>query len=528
MKAILFENARFYTGREENEYFSYMLVEKGRIKSLSRQRPHKGQFSRSVDLGGGFVYPCLIDPHVHLLYTIVLSAMGFDVCSIENGSVVPSTMEGIEKRLRSFAAGKKPGETVVANNYILSAIDQRRLPTRQELDDWCGGRAAVVYTIDGHASALSTAMLKKIGLEPEGHSGVLMGEEHERVQGRITDAISSMVTPSVLARGIAAVENNCAAMGVSHLGALEGNGDSPKDLTTVLLVHLARHMSVQVRLYLQYFDVDRVEKFRKYLKSPRIGGCGEWEMDGATGAHSSAFSVPFKDTGSIAPCYYSQQQVDEAVAKAHALGYQIASHAIGECAIERITESLLKLEPGRFHRVEHGEFFNEKCFERYKSGRFAVVMQPGYAWIDKRYLHSYQQFLPQEIVDRLSFGSLYRAGVCVCGSSDSPVQGIDPYLQMCGMVDFYHESESVSTFEAFRCCCANAARALGEEDELGSLEEGKLANFFVADRQLFELDAAALSSFRPRETWYEGKKWKKKRGSIWELIAMLLRPAHKI
>lgn len=528
MKTVLFENARFYTGRSEEEYYKYMLVEKGRVKTLSNTRPDSRLFGRAVDLGGGNVYPCMIDPHVHLLYTIILAAMGFDVCNIEDGRVVPDTIAGIEQRLRSFAAGKKPGEMVVANNYILSAIDELRLPTRQELDEWCGGRAAVVYTIDGHASALSTAMLKKIGLEAEGHSGVLMGEDHERVQGRITDAISSMVTPGVLARGIAAVENNCAAMGISHLGALEGNGDSAKDITTRLLILIARRMSIKVRLYLQYFDVDRVDKFRKYLKSPRIGGCGQWEMDGATGAHSSAFRTPFRDTGEIAPCYYTQQQVNDNVEKAAALGYQIASHAIGECAIERITEALMKLPEAKLHRVEHGEFFNEECFERYKSGHFAVVMQPGYAWIDKRYLRSYEKFLQPEIVERLKFGSLYRAGVCVCGSSDSPVQSIDPYIQMCGMTDFYHEAESVSAFEAFRCCSYNAARAMGEEAEIGTLEEGKKANFFVADRQLFELEPHEISSFRPRECWYEGKKWKNKKGSMGELIALLLRLPHKI
>ena len=78
MKATLFENARFYTGREENEYFEYMLVEKGRVKALSNTRPPKSAYAKTLDLEGGNVYPCMIDPHVHLLYTIVLSAMGFD------------------------------------------------------------------------------------------------------------------------------------------------------------------------------------------------------------------------------------------------------------------------------------------------------------------------------------------------------------------------------------------------------------------------------------------------------------------
>ena len=140
-------------------------------------------------------------------------------------------------------------------------------------------------------------------------------------------------------------------------------------------------------------------------------------------------------------------------------------------------------------------------------------MQPGYAWIDKRYLHSYEKFLEKEIIDRLSFASLYRAGVCVCGSSDSPVQSIDPYIQMTGMSELYHQAESVSVYEAFRCCSINAARALEEEENMGTLEVGKLADFFVADRRLFELSPHELSSFRPRECWYGGKKGKNKKGS---------------
>ena len=303
MSATLFENARFHTGRTADEVFEFMLVEKGRIKKLSHSRPASISYRKSVDLGGQNVYPCMIDAHVHLLYSIVTAAMGFDICSIEGNRVVPSTISGIEKRMREFAAGKKKNELVVANNYILSAIDELRLPSRQELDEWCGGRAAVIYTIDGHASALSSAMLEKIGIEPEGHSGVLMGEAHERVQGKLTDAIASAVTPSVLARGIAKVENDCAAWGISHVAALEGNGDSEKDLTTALLVFLARRMKLQVRVYFQYFDAKRVEKWRKFQLHPRLGGCGEWEMDGATGAHSSAFNVPFRDTGTKAPCY---------------------------------------------------------------------------------------------------------------------------------------------------------------------------------------------------------------------------------
>lgn len=527
-KAVLFENALFHTGRTESEVFSFLLVEKGRVKALSDTRPDRREYRRSVDLGGGHVYPCLIDGHTHLLYSIVEAAMGFDLCTIQAGQVVPGTMAGIAQRLREFSAGKKPGELVVASNYFPSAIVERRLPTRQELDDWCGGRAVVIYTIDGHASALSTAMLEKMGIDPQGHDGILMGEAHDRAQGRLTDIIASAVTPSVLARGVAAVENACAEFGISHLGALDGNGDSEKDPTTSLLVLLARRMKIQVRFYPQYFDVERAEKFRKYQRRPRIGGCGEWEMDGAIGAHSAAFRRPFKDTGLTAPCYYTQEQVDRQVALADRCGYQVASHAIGECAIERVGTALVNTAPGRLHRLEHGEFPDERCLALYQSGRFAVMMQPGYAWIDKRFLHSYEQFLEPEILGHLCFRKLVEAGICVCGSSDSPVQSLNPYMQMAGMVDFYRPEESVSPYQAFRCYTANAARALEEQEELGSLEPGKQANFFVADEELFTLPAGQLPDFRPRRTYYGGRPWKARKGNLWELAGMLFRLPHKI
>lgn len=527
-KPVLYENALFHTGRTQEETFSYLLAQDGRITGLTRERPKKGTFGRVVDLGGGHAYPTLIDGHTHLMYTIVMAAAGFDVCTLESGGVEPHTLAGVEKKLRAFAAGKKKHAIVTANSYIMSAIEERRLPTREELDDWGGGRPVVVYTIDGHASALSTAMLDKLGIASAGHSGVLTGEAHERIQGRLTDLIASEVTPSLLARGIANVENACAAYGITHVGALEGNGDSPRDPVTYLMVQLARRMRLRVRIYFQYIDVKRAERYRKYQLHPRIGGCGDWEMDGACGAHSAAFDAPYRDTGETSPCYYTQEFIDARVREADEKGYQIASHAIGDAAICRIAAALNGTESGRFHRVEHGEFPSDEAFSAYQSGRFAVMMQPGYAWIDKRYLHTYEQYLPDETLRLLRFGSLIKAGVCVCGSSDSPVQELDPYLQMLGMVQFFRPEESVTPYQAFCCYTKNPARALGEEADIGTLEVGKEASFFVADRDFFTLAPHEVAAFRPRQTYDRGKPWNMRRGTLLSLLVMMLRRPHKI
>ena len=524
MSKTIFQNAVIHTGRTETEVYGAMLVENGTIKALypAGEEPELPK-AKKVDLKGQHVFPCLIDAHVHMLLTVAVMAMGFNVCEITADGVQPHTLAGVEERLREYAGKQKKDAIIACNNYILTAVDERRMPTKEELDDWCGGRPVVIYNIDGHSTSLSTKMLELVGISPEGHNGVLQGEENERTQGRIIDKVGSMMTLPMLAKGIAAFQNACADYGISVVGALEGNGDSPKDATTALIARLARHFEVGVRLYLQYTDLARVAPYRKFMSHPRVGGCGDWEMDGATGSHSAAFYVPFRDTGKTAPCYYTQEFVDKLVMEADREGYQVASHAIGEAAIERILHALEQLpDDGHLHRIEHCEFMNDQSFETISKGKYAIMMQPGYAWIDKRYLHTYEQYLPEEICARMKLKSLYDAGVCVCGSSDSPVQDMDPYLQMLGMTEFYHEEESLTPYEAFQCYTSHAARSIEEGDLRGTLEVGKVADFFTADRNFFELGAKEVVDFRPKETWYAGCRYQQKKGTVGELLRQLL------
>ena len=525
---MIFRNGIFHSMLSEQDSFRGMEVENGRIKRVFKTEDEIPAGEKCVDLQGRHVYPCLIDGHTHLLLTVAVMAMGFNACEITPEGVEPHTVAGVEKRVREYASRQPENAVIAINNYILTAIDERRMPTKDELDDWADGRAVVIYNIDGHSTALSTKMLRLVGIDPEGHSGVLQGEENERAQGRIIDTVGETVGLRALARGIGELHNRCAAYGINIVGALEGNGDSEKDSTTKLIIRLAKHFDLGVRLYLQYTDPERVRPYLPLMKHRRVGGCGDWEMDGASGSHSAAFAVPYKDTGKTAPCYYEQQFVNDTVKTFAGEGCQIASHAIGELGINRILEALEQTDGSVMHRIEHCEFHDDGALEVLKQGRYAVMMQPGYAWIDKRYLHTYEQFLPDSIRSRMKFKTLCDAGICVCGSSDSPVQDIDPYLQMLGMVQFYNEQESVTPYDAMVTYTRNAARALLEEDDYGTLEPGKKAAFFTADSDFFSPAPEQVVAFRPVQTYYGGKPYRQKKGTVGELIGMLLRPAKKI
>lgn len=530
----LYEGGVIHTLRTPDERFSALGVEKGRIVWLGQDV--QGRWDERVDLAGMHVYPAMTDAHMHLLYTLVLAASSFMVCEIGENGVQPRELAGIERRVREYCAARPRQALVVANGYIPSALAEKRLPTRRELDEWTGGRKCVVYSIDGHSSAMSTPMLEALGLRAAGHSGQFWGEEHEFIQGRVTSLIAGSVTPAMLARGVANFTNECARCGITRVCALDGNGDVKNDVTTKLLAFLAARMDIDVRLFPQYMEPERARPYFKKQAAPRMGGCGEWELDGAVGAHSAAFSAPYLDNGALGHCYYSDGLVRARVEQAVREGVQLTCHAIGEDAIRQIVDAYAAALPqgprkanAPMMRVDHFEFPRPDAVEKLKRLPLAITVQPGFSWLDKRYLKSYEQYLPPELIARqVPLKELCEAGVCVCGSSDSPVQSIDPFAQMLGMTEFYLPEQSLTPYQALCTYTVNPARMLGEEADWGTLEVGKRADFMVLKNDFLAARGVEAGAFRAAYTVKDGKRLRPKKGTVAELARLCLKRPKKL
>jgi len=524
----LFSGALFHTLRDEKETFNFLGAVDGKISCLSNTRPANGSYEKEVVFNKLHVYPSLTDTHLHLLYSIMMAASGYNICEIKDSGVAPNTLAGAGEWLHSRCSSRGSNEIIIGSGFIPQAIAEKRMPARHELDAWTGGRRAVVYSIDGHSSSLSTAMLRALDINPQGHDGVLRGAEHEFRQGRVMEILAASIGAADIARGVAAFTNQCARYGITRVCAMDGNGDVKNDWLTKLTAIIASRMDIDVFLYPQYMDIEKARPFWKKMSRRRIGGCGDWEMDGAVGSHSAAFYRPYADTGELAACYYSQDEVDMAVQRADAEGCQIATHAIGDAAIDRILAAHEKLGSKTMHRIEHFEFPTEAAVQKLiDHGNLAITVQPGFSWIDARYLKSYENYLHSEtVLQQVPLKRLYDAGVAVCGSSDSPVQDIDPFLQMLGMTDFCVPGESLSNYEAMRCYTFNPARALEQTMNFGTLEINKEASFFATETDV--LASGHLAGIHALHTFIRGKKLGGNKGNIGALFGMMLRRARKI
>ena len=179
-------------------------------------------------------------------------------------------------------------------------------------------------------------------------------------------------------------------------------------------------------------------------------------------------------------------------------------------------------------RIDHFEFPSEKAVELIKRLPLAITVQPGFSWIDKHFLKSYEQFLPESIINRqLPLKDLMNSDVCVCGSSDSPVQSVNPYEQMLGMVDFYLSDQSITPYEALKTYTVNPAKMLGELNT-GTLKSGNDADFFVCDRDILSCKGTDITLCKAEYMVVRGERYKEKKGTVGELLKMIATKPHKI
>lgn len=524
MSRILFENGSIHSFNSSFDTYTYMGVENGKIAYLGNTKP--SGYNKTIDLGGKHIAPALYDSHMHMLYTIVLASGSFTLSEIVDSEVYPKNAEDTLKKIKAFASTHPKNKVIVANGFIPSAFSSPRMLTRQELDEAAPGKAVIVYSIDGHSSSLSSKMIKELGIESE--DGIMRGEAHEFIQGKVTDVISKNLDLKLLASGVANFLNTLTSYGIRGVSALDGNEDSKNDVLTKVLAFIATKLPIDISFYPEYQNYDRAREFFKKQKHARCGGCGAWELDGSVGSKSAAFYSPYLGSNDSGHTYYSDEHIKAQVRKALDENILLTCHAIGPAAIDQIVNAYYQNKDeidkhDALYRIDHFEFPTHDALEKAKDMHIGITVQPGFSYIDKLALHSYEKYLPEESLSLVvPLKNLYDSKALVLGSSDSPVQDLDPYLQMKGMIHYYTESESLSARDAYCTYSVNAGTVLGEDWTL-SVGNDASFNIYLSNPEENELGHNDLDSH-----WIKGKKRTKIKHPLLFFFSLFLRRGHKI
>ena len=208
--------------------------------------------------------------------------------------------------------------------------------------------------------------------------------------------------------------------------------------------------------------------------------------DGSFGGRTAKLSEPYSDAPEeTGQWVVGPDELGDYVARADAAGFQFTAHAIGDEAIDAVLDAYENCEnPGESrHRVEHVELASDEAIERFGELGVVASVQPNFLkWAGEAGL--YADRLGDRRTETNRYPALLAAGAPLAFGSDC--MPLDPLLGVHHAVNAPANSQRLDVTEALRAYTLGAAYAGFDEDELGTVEVGKRADFVALDGSPWE------------------------------------------
>jgi predicted amidohydrolase YtcJ len=241
--------------------------------------------------------------------------------------------------------------------------------------------------------------------------------------------------------------------------------------------------------------------------------------DGSLGSRSAALLADYSDRpGHTGNYKFTDQQIYDAMKDAYDRGYQIATHAIGDGAINQVINTYEKLQKANPRadarlRIEHFQVAQLSDIQRIADLKILPAMQPTHATSDKTMAED--RIGSERIKGAYAWRKVIESGNIIIGGSDAPVELVNPYHGFYAAVTRqsrdgqpeggWYIGEAMTREEALKAFTLWTAYGQFEEDIKGSLEAGKLADFAVIDRDVMRCPANELKDIQALTTVLGGE-----------------------
>lgn len=468
-------------------------------------------------LDGRLVTPGIIDSHNHLL-------LGFDpdAVSLEGAD----TLVEVRRRISKLAKDRPDLEWVCAENAVYSIVENRR-PNAADLAG-ITDRPVFVTTYDQHSVWLNKPALSALGI----HDGasIAWGNPEFDLHGRPTGWVTDFYTSAMTSRGLAALRRDIPMYSPESryrklLGSLEMATRS--GITTVvepqvplaeigLFDRALREGGLSSRIIVALFHpVDSAPEFRQELRQAiddapvddrlRFGPIKLY-ADDVIEPHTAWMIDDYANRpGHRGHPSAPMGELTKIITELDRLGFQTHTHATGDGGIRLALDAIeaaqrINATRNRRHGVVHVECLDPKDLPRFAQLGVTAAMQPRHAspdLIDGTWMDN----VGPERWDRAwRVRSLMESGAHVALSSDWQVGEMDPLVGLYSALtragidgsSSWTPDETISLDQALDGYTRQGAWAWHDENRLGVLAVGAVADLAVWSANLYELDPAGL------------------------------------
>ena len=510
---------------EEPMYAEAVLVEGDTIIAVGNKQEilqQAGEDAQRIELGSRLLMPAFIDAHSHF------SACANGLFQIPLGEAI--SFEEIQQKIADHIRENhiQPGEFVIGQGYDHNHLAEKAHPTKEILDKVSPENPVILQHQSGHMGVLNSKALEKFGITsdtqpPEGglievKDGNLTGYLEETAFMQCLKA-APMPSMEQLLEAFDKTQKMYASYGITTI---------QEGMLVAELAQLYQPLLQQNRLWLDivgYGDLQAADTLRnmfadnigKYENHFRLGGYKIF-LDGSPQGRTAWMLQAYKNAED-GYCGYptmTDQQVEQAVARAAKDNIQILAHCNGDAAAEQYVSAVEKVYAYDKNVanikavIVHAQLTTETQLKRAKK----LGMMPSffvahvYHWGD---VHI--ENFGKERAEKISIaGTAKKLGIPFTFHQDSPV--IPPNMLetiWCAVqrrtkngVELGAD-ERITVLDAIKAVTISAAYQYSEQDRKGSIKAGKKADFVILSENPLEIEPEGIREIQVLETIKDGK-----------------------
>lgn len=499
----IFTNGTIYSGVGMQTLEAVIVADNGRITDT--MMPEDSVLGSDnvtlIDLDGAVMYPGFVDGHAHLLGIGQREL----TLNLEGTASIAELVTRMESELQDVPAGQVLG----GRGWIETGWPEGRMPSAADLDAVSPDNPVILSRSDGHALVANSAALEAAGVTdatPDVEGGKIERDADGKATGILIDnamgqVLALIATPS---RDDVARAYRVGAQAYAARGWTGVHNMSVDPADALLMQSLDQAGDLPLRVH-NGFDESGFEiaETRAHETDTISNRAVKVYMDGALGSRGALLIAPYSDRPDTSGLALMQpDQLSALMARAERGDVQLAIHAIGDLANRRILDAFEAGEHRESNRwrIEHTQVLHPDDIARVGALGLIASMQPSHAIGDLK-------FAPARLgADRLygayAWQSLLNTGAVIVGGSDAPVEVGTPQIEFYAAVarkdlegfstDDWYPEETLTREQALTLFTSAPAYAAFMEDDLGTIEIGKLADFSVFDRDLMTVPEADI------------------------------------
>lgn len=511
-------NANVYTVNSNFDKAEAFAIKDGKFFQVGTSKDLQNTFEADtiIDAKGQAVFPGFIDAHCHFY------GLGMNLQKVDLRGT--TSFDEVMKRVLDYQ-NERQAEFIIGRGWDQNDWEDKKFPNKKLLDALFPDTPVALTRIDGHAmlcnqAALDLANITKetkmdggeIIIEDGELTGVLIDNPMELVE-----AIFPKPNRELQINALLDAQNICTNLGLTTVS------DAGLHREVIeLMDSLQQTGDLHMRVYAMvsntkdnldyYLTKGKIKTDQLNVQSVKV------YADGALGSRGAALKAPYSDKDHhFGAMVIGLEDFKALASRIEAANYQMNTHAIGDSAnlfVLKTYEKTLQGETDRRWRVEHAQIITDNDFELFKNENIIPSIQPTHATSDMYWAED--RLGAERIKGAYAYKTLLNASGKVALGTDFPVEQVSPFLTFYAAVSRqdvkgypeggFNLQDGLSREETLKGMTIWAAYANFEEDEKGSIEVGKFADFIILDQDIMTTDVKNIPNIKVEQTYIGGVK----------------------